>query len=115
MSFKDNSGQVKTQMSGNVKAALAAMGIEAVGLTVRQMQDGYGAPIWQTGDLQRNVNSAPQNSSPDTVDVGNSLTYAPFVHEGTSRMAGRPYLKDAIMNGKDRLQKVAENELKKGF
>ena len=112
MSFKDNSGQVKNQMAGNVKAALAAMGIEAVGLTVQQMQSGYGSPIWQTGDLQRDVNSEVNG---DVVNVGNSLEYSPFVHEGTSRMSGRPYLKDAIMNGKDRLKQVAENELKKGF
>jgi len=112
MSFKDNSGQVKSQMAGNVKAALAAMGIEAVGLTVQQMQSGYGAPIRQTGDLMRDVDSEVNG---DVVNVGNSLEYAPFVHEGTSRMAGRPYLKDAIMSGQSRLKQVAENELKKGF
>lgn len=112
MTFKDNSAQVKSQMAGNVKAALAAMGIEAVGLTVTQMQSGYGKPIRQTGDLMRDVNSEVDG---DVVNVGNSLGYAPFVHEGTSKLHGRPYLKDAIMNGQDRLKQVAENELKKGF
>jgi HK97 gp10 family phage protein len=112
MSFTDNSGKVKDQVANNVKAALAAMGIEAAGLIVNQMERGYGSPIWQSGDLQRDVDSDPQG---DVVNVGNSLEYAPFVHEGTSRMSGRPYIKDAIMNGKDRLKQVAENELKKGF
>jgi HK97 gp10 family phage protein len=115
MSFVDNSGKVKDQMAHNVQAALAAMGIEATGLIVKQMQSGYGKPIWQTGDLQRDVNSAPQNSGPDTVDVGNSIGYGVFVHEGTSRMSGRPYIKDAIMGGTSRLKQVAETELKKGF
>ncbi|MFA5378774.1 MAG: hypothetical protein WC455_23685 [Dehalococcoidia bacterium] len=115
MSFTDNSGKVKDQLGGNVKAALAAMGIEATGLINRQMQSGYGAPIRQTGDLMRDVSYEVGNSSPDTVDVGNSLEYAPFVHEGTSKLSGRPYIKDAIMDGKDRLKQVAENELKKGF
>jgi hypothetical protein len=112
MSFKDNSGQVKSQMAGNVKAALAATGVEAVGLTVKQMQSGYGKPIRQTGDLMRDVSSEVDG---DVVNVGNSLGYAPPVHEGTSKMQGRPYLKDAIMGGKDRLQQVAQNELKKGY
>jgi hypothetical protein len=115
MSFTDNSGKVKSQLAGNVKAALAAMGIEAVGLINGQMQSGYGAPIRQTGDLMRDVSYEVGNSSPDTVDVGNSLEYAPLVHDGTSRMSGRPYIKDAIMNGQSRLKQVAENELKKGF
>jgi HK97 gp10 family phage protein len=112
MSFTDNSGKVKDQMAGNVKAALAAMGIEAVGLINQQMQSGYGSPIRQTGDLMRDVNSEVDG---DRVNVGNSISYSTFVHEGTSRMGGRPYIKDAIMNGKDRLKQVAENELKKGF
>jgi HK97 gp10 family phage protein len=112
MSFTDNSGKVKDQVANNVKAALAAMGIEAVGLINRQMQSGYGAPIRQTGDLMRDVSSEVEG---DRVNVGNSLEYAPFVHEGTSKLSGRPYIKDAIMDGKDRLKQVAENELKKGF
>lgn len=130
--FIDNSDKVKDMMAGNKKAALAAMGITAVGLIVKQMQSGYQDPhptrdsqgrltggthtdIWYTGDLQRDVNAEVENSGPDTVDVGNSLTYAVFVSEGTSRMQGRPYIKDGIEGGRDELQRVAENELKKGF
>ena len=129
MTFKDNSAQVKGQMAGNVKAALAAMGIEAVGLTVTQMESGYNEPhdtrdmmgrktggthtnIRWHGDLERDVNSEVDG---DVVNVGNSIGYSVFVHEGTSKLHGRPYLKDAIMNGQDRLKQVAENELKKGF
>jgi hypothetical protein len=50
-----------------------------------------------------------------TEDVGTNVEYATFVHEGTSKMAGRPYLKDGITGAKNRLQKVAEAYLKKGF
>ena len=130
--FTDNSGQVKAMMAGNKKAAVAAMGITAVGLIVKQMQSGYKDPhptrdsqgrltggthtdIRFTGDLMRDVNAEVENSGPDTVDVGNSLEYAPFVSEGTSKMQGRPYLRDGIMGGLSRLQHVAEQELKKGF
>ena len=115
MSFTDNSGKVKDQVANNVKAALAAMGVEAVGLINRQMQSGYGAPIRQTGDLMRDVNYEVGRSSPDTVDVGNSLEYALFVSEGTSKMQGRPYIRDAITKGTEALKAAAETELKKGF
>lgn len=111
----DHSAEVLAQMSRNVKTALTAMGAEAVALTVDKMQTGYGAPIRKTGNLQRDVQFALENSAPNTVDVGNTLEYGPFVHDGTSRMKGRPYLYDAVMEGRPRLQAVSAQELKKGF
>lgn len=130
--FVDHSGQVKLQMTGNKKRALTAMGIKAVALIVRKMQSGYTDPhptydmqgrptggthtdIRNTGDLMRDVNYEVEASAPDTVDVGNSLFYAPFVHEGTYKLKGRPYIKDAIEKGKTELQRVAENALSEGF
>ena len=41
VNFQDNSTTVKTQMTGNAKAALSAMGIKAVGCIVNQIQTGY--------------------------------------------------------------------------
>lgn len=110
--FIDNSAKIKSMMAGNKSAALAAMGVEATGLIVKQMQSGYGKPIRITGDLMRDVNAEVDG---DVVNVGNSLSYSTFVHEGTSKMKGRPYIKDGIEGGKGELQRVAENELKKGF
>lgn len=115
VTLTDHTAAVKAQLDANVLNALTAMGVEAVALTVDKMQNGYGAPIRKTGNLQRDVQFALENSEPDTVDVGNTLEYGPFVHEGTYKMYGRPYLKDAITEGKARLQAVAEQELKKGF
>lgn len=114
--FTDNSVQVKTRMQGNRNAALQAMGIKAVNLILYQMQRGYGKPIRQTGNLQRDV-SYEVHAETGSVDVGNTLEYAPFVHEGTYKLKGRPYIRDAL-TGEDhikQLRKVAEDELKKGF
>jgi len=91
------------------------MGVKGVELILDNMQSGYGKPIRQTGDLMRDVNHEVERSGENTVDVGNSLEYALFVSEGTSKMQGRPYIRDGIMGGISRLQKVAEQELKKGF
>lgn len=114
--FDDNSGKVLTQMDGNVERALTAMGIKAVNLILKQMQTGYGRPIRRSGDLMRDVNYSV-SAQDQTVTVGNSLEYGPFVHEGTSRMAGRPYIRDALTapNAKSQLRKVAEAYLKDGF
>lgn len=113
----DNSDKVLTQLEGNKEAALNAMGIKAVNLILQQMRQGYGKPIRQTGDLQRDVSYEVNNSVPDTVDVGNTLKYGPYVHDGTSKMAARPYIRDALTgeDHKKQLQKVAEAALKTGF
>lgn len=115
VTLNDNSAVVQTQMNGNKRAALAAMGLKAVGLTVDKMQSGYGRPIRQTGNLMRDVSSEVENSAPDTVDVGSSLNYALYVHEGTYKMAARPYLRDALNGGASALKEVAESYLKQGF
>ena len=112
----DNSDKVITQITGNVERALNAMGIKAVNLILYQMRQGYGKPIRQTGDLQRDV-SYEVNGRDRTVTVGNSLEYAPYVHDGTYKMEGRPYIKDALTGEghTKQLQQVAAAYLKEGF
>lgn len=113
--FTDNSKQVLAQLEDNVSAALEAMGVKAVGAVVDQMQTGYVRPIWKTGDLQRDVNFEVERSGKDTVDIGNSLDYASYVHDGTHKMGGRPYLSDGIMKNADEIFAVGQAYLKKGF
>lgn len=112
--FSDNSRSVLRQMDGNVEAALEAMGVAATGMIVRQMQGGYGKPIRQTGDLQRDVQHEADVSG-GLVRVGNTLYYAPYVHEGTYKMKGRAYISDALSGKSKELGQVAASELKKGF
>lgn len=113
---KDNSEAVKKQLNSNIKAALTAMGQMGVYLTVKNMQEGYGKPIRQTGDLMRDV-SFLTNVTKRTVTIGNSLEYAPWVHDGTRKMKARAYLRDALLSddAKQQLQEVAAEQLKKGF
>ena len=130
--LNDHSEAVLAQMDANVERALTAMGIKAVGLIVRQMESGYTTPhknrthgttsdggthtaIRETGDLMRDVSYEVGNSGAGTVDVGNSLEYGVFVHEGTSRLESRPYIRDALTNGAEELQRVASAYLKMGM
>ncbi len=117
VTLTDNSDKVLTQLDGNKKAALEAMGVKAVNLILWQMRQGYGKPIRRKGDLQRDVSFEVENSGPDTVDVGNTLEYGPYVHDGTRKMAARPYIRDGLTgeDHKKQLQKVAEEALKIGF
>ena len=111
----DNSDRVRSQMRGNVKKALTAMGVEAVHLIVNKMQAGYGKPIRQTGDLMRDVSYEVDRSGENTVDVGNTLEYGKYVHDGTYKMRGRPYIRDALNEGGTALLNVAANALRDGF
>lgn len=130
--LNDNSEAVLAQMDANVERALTAMGIKAVGLIVKQMESGYTTPhknrahgttsdggthtaIRETGDLMRDVSYEVGNSGAGTVDVGNSLEYGVFIHEGTSRLESRPYIRDALTNGSEELQRVASAYLKMGM
>lgn len=113
--FVDHSQKVLNQLEDNVPAALEAMGVKAVGAVVNQMQSGYVHPIWKTGDLQRDVSYEVERNGKDTVDIGNSLDYAPYVHDGTYKMGGRPYLSDGIMKNADEIFAVGQAYLKKGF
>ncbi len=113
--FDDYSPEVKARLEQNIKAALLAIGQKGVELTLGQMESGYGKPIRQTGDLMRDVQYEVERGGENTVDIGNSLEYAPFVHDGTCKMAGRPYLRDAIMGGRGAIQSIAEQYLKQGF
>ena len=109
--FIDHSGDVLSALREAKQAALTAMGTEAVGMIVNKMETGYARRIWRTGDLQRDVNLKPDEGS---VDVGNGLTYAPFVHDGTRRMAARPYITDALTSGEAQqaLKGVAEEAIR---
>lgn len=114
--FKDNSGKVLRQMDGNVSRALEAIGTAAVGLIVTQMETGYAKRIWRKGDLQRDVKYKVDEDA-QRVTMGNSLEYGPYVHEGTSRMAGRAYIRDSLLGtrGQARIKAVAEAYLSEGF
>lgn len=113
----DYSPQVMAKVEGNTKRALTALGTEAVALIQDGMDTLYGRPIWDTGRLRGNVHYMVENSAPNTVDVGNDVEYAHFVHEGTYKMRARPYIRDTITGAyaQRRMQEVVSAYLKEGF
>lgn len=113
--FIDHSKEVLSQINQNASAATLAVGIKAVNLVLWQMRQGYGRPIRQTGDLQRDVSFEVVDDK--TVNVGNTLEYAVYVHEGTRKMNKRPYITDALnsRNNMENLRKVYEEYLSEGF
>lgn len=116
VNLKNNSKLLLSTLEGNIPAALAALAFRMRSLVLFQMRNGYRKPIWRTGDLQRDVQTEVSEGE-RSVTVGNTLYYAPYVHEGTYKMAGRPYIKDALSGDKaiSQLRQVAEVYLRKGL
>lgn len=93
----------------DLPAAAQAMGEAAVAAVRAQMLEGYERPVYRTGALHDNVHFALDGA---TVAIGNTLPYAIPVHDGTCRMAGRPYLADGILNHADALRQAAAEALR---
>ncbi len=106
--FISHEAEVRAKVLERQRAVLDAMGAAAVDLTVAHMRGGYSRAIRQSGALMRDVSYEVARSGPGTVDVGNTLPYAVYVHEGLGGMAARPYLRDALLEGVGRLKAAAE-------
>lgn len=78
------------QLEENRKEALSAMGEAAVS-AVQEQIIAMGAV--DTGEL---LNSITYSVSEDSVTIGSACDHAVAVHEGTSRMAGRPYMEEGV-------------------
>ena len=46
--------------------------------------------------------------------IGTNVEYAPYVHDGTSKMAANRFLKNAVVKHKDEYKAIIEQQLKNG-
>lgn len=54
-----------------------------------------------TGTLRRSITSRVEGNA---AYVGSAVVYAPFVHNGTRFMAGRPFLEEGIEDSRSRIE-----------
>ena len=114
ITFVDNSDKVLSQLNNNIAKALTAMGQAIVEVTVDYMEHEYGSAIYLTGDLIRSI-SFNVDLKGQEVTVGSNLNYAGWVHNGTSRMPARPFLRDAVLNNAKIWKEVAAEHLGAGW
>ena len=118
MALTSNAGEFLAMVRDAIDRASTAAGMVAVELVTDQILLGYDRPIYRTGDLLRTINYDVKNEGGNVViDVGSPMEYAPYVHEGTYKMAGRPFLRDALMssNGQQAIKEVFEEQLQRAF
>lgn len=115
--------------------ALYAIGVKAVEGSVDAISGRYDiAPAVDTGRLRASISfitptdkggsgqPKPANAQAgdeltgtaeqNTVVVGSNVEYAEKVHNGDSKMAGRPFITEGISKTKDKMQEQAEKIFK---
>ena len=107
-----HAADIAARLERNAAEALDGAGRCAAALVRRQLQSGYGAPVKDTGALMDSLAFAVEGS---TVRIGSPLPYAALVHDGTSRMAARPFLADGMLGGAEDIARVMAEGLSQGL
>ncbi len=123
--FEDHSDVVLHQLEANMEALGGDLTDEVVEMIQDKMLYGYGDPhgpdghteIVDTGKLFDSVGAEVTKSSQNTLTVtgGANTDYAKYVHEGTHKLKGRPFIRDALMDNQDQIQQMIVDRLKQGF
>ena len=131
----NNSQLVLEELSEATERALYAIGVKAVEGSVDAISGRYDIdPAVDTGRLRASISfitptekgdsgqPKPANaqagdelsggSEKNTVVVGSNVEYAEKVHNGDSKMAGRPFITEGINKTKDQMQEQAEKIFK---
>jgi len=117
--FQDNTAAVLAQFERSKAKALVMIGIKAQeNATIEVNKQIYSTKppknYKRTLRLRGSIayQAEPEN---DQVVIGTPVEYAIYVHEGTYKMTGRPFIKEAVLNYQGDYRKIIEQALGEGF
>lgn len=123
--FVDNSDIVLRRVAANASQAMEQIGemlVEAVqGKILYGYSDVHGNPphteIVDTGALFDSIASDVSRASQNTftVSVGADTHYAQYVHDGTSKLKGRPFISDAVTDAEAEIEGILSGTLPNGL
>lgn len=123
--FKSHVDVVLKQMHANASSAMESVGELLVESVQEQMLYGYDEPhgkdghteIVDTGALFDSIQAETRTVSQNAyaVDVGSDKKYMKYVHDGTSKLKGRPFIRDGITEALNDVEDVMQNHLRQGF
>ena len=123
--FIDNSALILNRIGANSQQAMrdaADMLVEAVQDKIMYgYKDVHGNPphteIVDTGKLFDSIEADVKRDSQNaySVTVGANTKYAQYVHDGTSKLKGRPFVRDGVMGSQKALQNLLSTDLSAGF
>ena len=128
MKFKSELVLTRSELAEALKAASAELEEEAVEWVQYKMLYGYHDPhgadghteiydperesgIHMIDDLHANTQRNSQDSY--SVMVGTNKEYAVFVHNGTRKLKGRPFLRDALNDHIDDIERIIRKHMAK--
>lgn len=98
----DNTEKIENMLESEITAALEEIGLVAEASAKKL------CPV-DTGRLRNSITHALMGD--DSVAIGTNVEYAPYVHEGTSRHDGVPFLTQAAQNNKGRFASILRKHL----
>ena len=123
--FEDHSTEVLRRVRGNLKTAAIDVGDIARDAAQEKMLWGYhdvhGNPphteIVDTGRLFDSIEGQVKavNANVYQTSVGTDVPYAEYVHEGTYKLKGRPFITDGIMERREVIQTAIRAALRRGM
>ena len=123
--FVDHSTVVLRKIGTNSKTAMdnaAEMLVEAVQEKILYgYKDVHGNPphteIVDTGKLFESITAEVKRDSQNaySTTVGANTKYAKYVHDGTSKLKGRPFVRDGVMSRQKEMQKILSEDLSHGL
>lgn len=100
---QDNTALIQRRIGDGIIAALEEIGLVAEGAAKRL------CPV-DTGRLRNSITHALIGDE-DAVAIGTNVEYAIYVHEGTSKRKGTPFLTDAALNNKGRFESILRKHI----
>lgn len=123
--FEDHSTEVLRRVRGNLKTAAVDVGDIARDAVQMKMLYGYkdvhGNPphteIVDTGRLFDSIEGQVKavNANVYQTSVGTDVPYAEYVHEGTYKLKGRPFITDGILDSREEIKDAIREALRQGM
>ena len=123
--FVDNSDIILRKVADNCQEAMEQVGellVEAVqGKILYGYHDVHGNPphteIVDTGALFDSIEAEVSRASQNAfgVSVSTDVSYAGYVHDGTYKLKGRPFMSDGAMESREDVKSILAREIPKGI
>lgn len=123
--ISDHTDTILRRLQGSIGSAAEEVAQVAVEAVQTQMLWGYNDPhgpdghteIVDTGRLFDSITAQVNriNASYYQTVVGTDVPYAIYVHEGTYKLKGRPFITDGLAAGKGEIEKAIRKAIRDGM